>query len=48
MIRINESMNQVGGINDSPTPYLRPLGLNEKLYARKTRIKKIEKHACVV
>ena len=31
-----------------PTSYLRPLGLNDKLYARQTRIKKIEKHACVV
>ena len=27
------------------TSYLRPLGLNEKLYARKTRVEKIEKHA---
>ena len=31
-----------------PNSYLRPLGLNDKLYARKTRGKKIEKHACVV
>ena len=31
-----------------PLPHLRPLGLNEKLYARKTRVKKIKKHACVV
>ena len=43
-----------GGINDSPhlpiyadsrTSHLRPLGLNDKLYARKTRVKKIKKHA---